>query len=133
MSFWANKLNGTPQKPVVPSRDLFGIYTPRVSPPETVSEETYTPTVRLTQGGNCPGCGSENYRANVGSYAIACPECGYHPRFEQTGYGEGSLRTAGQKAAPAKQIHDEGFSLKGAFAELNAGGGAHMHNQTTEQ
>jgi len=61
----------------------------------------------------------------MGSYAIACGECGYHPRFEQSGYGERSLQTKPGEAKPARQSGDS-QTMQGAIATLNAGGGEHL-------
>lgn len=105
MSFWEKKLNNERVEKPKLSRDLYGFPTPQQSAPQTVSEQVaYTPTVRTIQGGFCPGCGSENYRGNFGSYAIACPECGYHPRFQQSGYGEPHLEDKG--ASRSRQTGD---------------------------
>lgn len=124
MNFWANKLSGgNVPRQTIPAP--FTYATPQQVQP---SQPVYTPNARLVQGSICPGCGSERYRPNHGSYALACPDCGYHPRFEQSGYGEGSLRGE-TEATAARQIPTSGFTLKGAIAELNAGGGDHMHKQ----
>lgn len=105
MSFWEKKLNNEKvQKPLL-SNNMYGLYTPQIPAPQTVpAQPQYQPSVRTIQGSVCPGCGSDNYRANVGSYAIACPECGYHPRFEQSGYGEAHLSDKG--ARPTRQTGD---------------------------
>jgi len=128
LSFWANKLNGQPipATPII-SRDLYPAtpqYIPSAPQQQTVSQP-YTPKARLVQGSICPGCGSDRYRTN-GSYAVACGECGYHPRFEQSGYGTPSLSSAHDNATPARQIDSQGSSMKAAIAELNAGGGVHL-------
>lgn len=123
MSFWANKLNGQAPTAQPITRELYPttpLYTPQASQPQAVPMESYTPTVRLTQGSTCPGCGSTNYRGTVGERAISCPECGYHPRFEQSGYGERSLRTAPGDATPARQISG-GQTMQGALAVLKSG------------
>jgi Zn ribbon nucleic-acid-binding protein len=118
MNFWANKLNGNPvQQTVIPSRDLFNITGGTAQTPEINTSE-YVPSVRLKEGGRCPGCSSDRYMS-MGSYAIACSECGYHPRFEQTGYGERSLKTKPGEATPARQAEGDFFSLRGAVAQLN--------------
>lgn len=131
MSFWANKLNNEPVKTnPIPSRDLFSLYNSQTLPAETPQQasipqnQEYTPSVRLKEGGRCPGCGSDKYMT-MGSYAIACGECGYHPRFEQSGYGERSLNTKPGEAQPARQSGDS-QTMQGAIATLNAGGGDHL-------
>lgn len=133
MSFWANKLNGEQVKQTnIPSRDLFGIYNSPTLPqqvPQTPSiqqNQEYKPSVRLKEGGRCPGCGSDKYMT-MGSYAIACGECGYHPRFEQSGYGERSLQTKPGEATPARQSGDS-QTMQGAIVTLNQGGGDHIGN-----
>lgn len=132
MSFWANKLNGEPVKPVtIPSRELFTAYglpiTPQQAPQQqSIPDQEYKPSVRLKEGGRCPGCGSDKYMT-MGSYAIACGECGFHPRFEQSGYGERSLQTKPGEATPARQSGDS-QTMQGAIATLNAGGGDHIGN-----
>jgi len=132
MSFWANKLNGTPAPAQAPSRDLYGLYTTQapvtqqqsIQQPQAAQGQ-YVPTARLKQGGRCPGCSSDKYMQH-GSYAVACAECGYHPRFEQTGYGLPSLASPnGQPAAAARQT-GESSSLKASIAQLNAGQGQHI-------
>lgn len=131
MSFWDSKLNGTapPVSPVI-SRDMFGLYRPGNTPPPVSSPSSipttqdYTPNVRLKQGGRCPDCGSDKYLP-YGSYAIACSECGYHPRFEQSGHGERSLKTKPGVARPARQSSDY-QTMQGSIALLNAGGGEHI-------
>lgn len=132
MSFWANKLNGEPVKQnTVPSRDMFAVYNSPTIPqqaPQTPSipNQEYTPSVRLKEGGRCPGCGSDKYLIH-GSYAIACGECGYHPRFEQSGYGERSLQTKPGEAKAARQSGDS-QTMQSAIATLNAGGGDHINS-----
>lgn len=126
MNFWANKLAGAEvaPEPQLP-RGLF-YNTPAPLPQPTVPQmQTYTPSVRLIQGSTCPGCGSNNYRGNVGSYAISCSECGYHPRFEQTGYGTRSLASDTGTATPARQVAGS-QTMRGAIALLNAGAGEHI-------
>jgi ribosomal protein S27AE len=131
MSFWANKLNNEPVKTApVPSRDLFGLYNSPPIPQQTPQQQSipanqeYQPSVRLKEGGRCPGCGSDKYM-QYGSYAIACGECGYHPRFEQSGYGERSLQTKPGEAKAARQSGDS-QTMAGAIAVLNTGGGDHI-------
>lgn len=129
MSFWANKLNNEPVKNTVPSRDLYGIYNsppiPQQTPqPQSIPNQEYVPSVRLKEGGRCPGCGSDKYMT-IGSYAVACAECGYHPRFEQSGYGERSLQTKPGEATPARQSGDS-QTMAGAIVTLNQGGGDHL-------
>lgn len=121
MNFWANKLSGgSAPRQAIPTPFTYA------TPQQPQSAPTpYTPTARLIQGSICPGCGSQRYRPNHGSYALACPDCGFHPRFEQSGYGEGSLRGE-TEATAARQIPMNKFTLKGAIAELNAGGGEHI-------
>lgn len=131
MSFWANKLNGEPVKPTtIPSRDMFQVNPvplPQQTPQSSsIPNQEYTPSVRLKEGGRCPGCGSDKYMT-YGSYAVACGECGYHPRFEQSGYGERSLQTKPGEAAPARQSGDN-QTMQGAIATLNAGGGDHINS-----
>jgi hypothetical protein len=127
MSFWAEKINGTPSSPplVVPSRDLFNLYTPQLSQPTAVSQQQdYIPTVKTIEGSTCPDCGSNYYRS-FGNYAIACGECGYHPRFEQSGHGTRSLPTDPGVATPARQPKG-GQTMKQSIAALNAGLGEHI-------
>lgn len=131
MSFWADKLNGEQVKPAqIPSRDLYPVYSSLNTPPATPqapsipNQEEYVPSVRLKEGGRCPGCGSDKYMT-MGSYAIACGECGYHPRFEQSGYGERSLQTRPGEAKAARQSGDS-QTMQGSIATLNAGGGEHL-------
>jgi ribosomal protein S27AE len=134
MSFWAQKLNNEEVKTTnIPSRDLYGIYNPAPIPPQAQPQQSipqqtqeYVPSVRLKEGGRCPGCGSDKYMT-MGSYAVACGECGYHPRFEQSGYGERSLQTKPGEATPARQSGDS-QTMQGAIATLNAGGGDHINN-----
>jgi ribosomal protein S27AE len=128
MSFWAEKLSGvaTPAPTVVPSRNLYGLYTTPVPQPQTVSyEEDYTPSVRMTKGSTCPGCGSDRYLGSIGDRAVSCGECGYHPRFEQTGYGTRSLPSDAGAATPARQSGDR-QTMRTAIAILNQGGGEHL-------
>jgi ribosomal protein S27AE len=131
MSFWAQKLNNEPVKTnPIPSRDLFNLYNAQTIPPEVPQQSSiqqnqeYKPSVRLKEGGRCPGCSSDKYMT-MGSYAIACGECGYHPRFEQSGYGERSLQTKAGEAKAARQTGDS-QTMQSAIATLNAGGGDHL-------
>lgn len=129
MSFWENKLNGTDNaQPVIPSRNLYGVYQSPMPqqhiPQGNQAQEQYQPTVRLKQGSNCPDCGSDKYMTH-GSYAIACAECGYHPRFEQSGHGEKSLTTKPGQATPARQPAVT-QTMAASIAVLNAGGGDHI-------
>jgi hypothetical protein len=136
MSFWANKISGEPtQQTAPPARDLYGLYNPVSTPvpqPQQQSipqQDDYKPAsnIRLKQGGRCPGCNSDRYMQH-GNFAVACGECGYHPRFEQSTYGLPSLADDnGTPAAPARQT-GETSSLTASIALLNAGGGQHITN-----
>lgn len=105
------------------------MYNPISTPPFVPQQESipqpqpeYQPKAKLTKGGFCPECGSPNYRT-FGSYAIACGNCGYHPRFQQSGFGEPNLRDDGAQAARQsgdRQTVEQGIAL------LNAGGGDHI-------
>lgn len=132
MSFWANKLNGTPPPPPpIPSRDMFFTTQSLPQAPEAQWQsipgkpDEYQPSVRLKQGGTCPGCGSDKYM-QVGDRAVACGECGYHPRFEQSGYGERSLFVEKGAVQAARQSGDH-QTMAGSIANLNSGGGDHIH------
>lgn len=130
MSFWAQRLGmETPNKPAVSpvSRELFPMYNGPASPqmPATIPQQEYTPSVRLKQGSICPGCGSDKYIGQHGSYAVACGECGFHPRFEQSGYGERSLHSQPGEVAPARQ-NTNSSTMQASIALLNAGGGEHI-------
>jgi hypothetical protein len=135
MNFWANKLQGTPQQaPVAPSRSLFNpVPLPVPNTVPTVPQgppvaPKYVPSVPMTTGSVCPGCGSDNYRPPVAGQAIACGDCGWHPRFQQEGYGLRALRTdKGGPAQPARQVAGQGQTLQAAIAVLNAGGGEHLN------
>lgn len=130
MSFWPNKINGTPPPaPPIPSREMFTAFqpvnnTPQQQVPQQSIPQDYQPSVRLKQGGTCPGCGSSNYMQH-GSYAVACGECGYHPRFEQAGYGERSLSADKGAVVAARQSGDH-QTMKGSLAVLETGGGEHI-------
>jgi ribosomal protein S27AE len=130
MSFWAQKLgmtapSSTPAPP--PSRQLYPMYNGPASPqmPAPTPQQDYTPSVRLKQGSICPGCGSDKYIGQHGSYAIACGECGYHPRFEQSGYGERSLASQPGEVQAARQNTNRS-TMAESIQLLNAGGGDHI-------
>lgn len=129
MSFWAQKLGVTaPSKPAVSpvSRELYPMYNGPASPqPLPQPPAAYTPSVRLKQGSICPGCGSDKYIGQHGSYAIACGECGYHPRFEQSGYGERSLSSQPGEVQAARQ-NTNSSTMAASIQLLNAGGGDHI-------
>lgn len=144
MSFWANKLNGVKTTPIAPvaNRELYGLYNPPVSQqqhiPETFQpQEQYQPSVPMTPGSTCPGCGSTSYSTKVQGHpgTPACPDCGYHPRFQQSGYSRprkvtpmSAFGQAQQAAAtPARQTGDSS-NLKASIAALNAGQGEHIYN-----
>lgn len=132
MSFWANKLNGgsyTP--PASPPRGLYQANYPQpVHSPQTVPTgpqappvgPQYTPSVKMTQGSTCPDCGSTNYMGLIRNAAVACPDCGYHPLFQQSGHGMRSLGTDAGQATPARQPANTS-NLAASIAVLNAGGG----------
>lgn len=121
MNFWDNKLNGTPvDKPVVP-RNMFSPQYVQQAP----VQEAYTSTVRMTQGDVCPNCGSTSYRAMVpgaGNAVSSCFECGYNPRFEQSGFNTPSLRTEKGVARPARQTNDRSTMAMGLAAIANGTG-----------
>jgi hypothetical protein len=128
MSFWADAINGSQtQVPVRPvPRGLYTFNNPvEQDYPFSPPQETYIPSVRMTQGSICPGCGSDRYRGSIGDRAVACSECGYHPRFEQSGYGTRSLSSKPGEATPARQVAST-QTMRGSIAELNAGGGVHI-------
>lgn len=129
MSFWANAINGVQNEapPAPVQRGLYNYGSPipqhyQYQPPQ----QDYTPSVRMTQGSICPGCGSDNYLPHPPGQpdrSIACAECGFHPRFMQSGYGTPSLKSQpGQLATPARQYMG-GQTMQQSIAVLNAGGG----------
>lgn len=128
MSFWANAINGV-QESAPPAPVQRGLYTYNSPIPQNYQyqppQPDYTPSVRMTQGSICPGCGSDRYLGSIGDRAIACGDCGYHPRFEQTGYGTRSLQTQPGQATPARQTQG-GQTMQQSIAVLNAGGGEHL-------
>lgn len=140
-NFWARKLglNSAPAPaPFRSSNELYPLYTSSEmgqgavpSQPMAVSQgqvqEEYAPDVRLKQGQTCPGCGGDKYFSPSPSYMPVCGECGYNPRFEQSGYGERSLRTEPGQATPSRQTAG-GQTMQAAIAVLNAGGGEHIKN-----
>jgi ribosomal protein S27AE len=104
---------------------MFGLNIPQqIAQPSGIQE--YKPDVRLKQGSNCPDCGSDKYMT-FGSYAVACGECGYHPRFEQSGHGERTFKTKPGEATPARQPGNH-QTMQGAIATLQSGGGDHINN-----
>lgn len=128
MSFWANKLNGTPaaMTTAAPVRDLYGMYRP-LDTPETAPAQDYAPSVPMTAGSHCPECGTDNYMSN-GSYAITCPACGYHPRFKQSGSGIRVPTDPSNKATPARQLDAAGTNLKAQIAQMNANQHSNISN-----
>lgn len=140
-NFWARKLGVSnapaPGPSYVPTPELYPIYNPPVShqgtvpsqqmaaPQGQVPPQEYVPSVRMKQGDICPGCGSDTYFAASSSHMPICGDCGYNPRFEQQAYGAPTLKSDAP-STPAKQIASQPFSLKGAVAVLNAGGGEHI-------
>lgn len=141
MSFWANKLNGTTPTQQAPlSRDLYGMYRPveqpiqqpNFNPGPQQPLDNYSPSVPMTPSSMCPGCGSSNYiGVPVEGRTAACPDCGYHPRFRQSGYSTPrrttGLRVEGNTAQPARQTSDSS-SLNASIAMLNAGQGTHINS-----
>lgn len=128
MSFWANKLNGMPveQTPLPTTRELYPPFVPQQNIMQQhlpAPQPVYTPTSRTTKGSICPGCGSDKYLGRHGDRAVACGECGYHPRFEQSGYLEPNIRsdeaTASRQSGDRQTVQD-GLNL------LNSGGGDHI-------
>ena len=137
MSFWAARLNGTPPPPVVPaSRELYPQY---LSVPQealsTIPQQPqsvdYKPTVRMTTGGICPGCGTDNYLPHPPgqpSVAVACNNCGYHPRFAQEGNGVRVPSAPGAKVVAARQVDAAGTNIRGQIAQMNANQHANIPN-----
>lgn len=140
-NFWARKLglsNAPAPAPFQPSNDLYPLYTaPKVAQGAVPSEQVavpqgqnqaqeYTPSVRLKQGDTCPGCGGDKYFRASPSMMPVCGDCGYNPRFEQSGYGERSLPTQkGDKVAAARQVAG-GQTMETSIALLAAGQGEHI-------
>ncbi len=140
-NYWARKLglsNAPAPAPFQSTTELYPLYTaPTVAqgavpsqqvavPQGQVQTQEYTPSVRLKQGEMCPGCGGDKYFRAQPSAMPVCGECGYNPRFEQSGYGERSLPTQkGDKVAAARQVAG-GQTMQSSLAELQAGGGVHL-------
>lgn len=136
-NFWARKLgaNTSPAPaPFRPSNELFPLYTaPAVGegavPPQQMAvsqgqvQEEYRPSVRLKQADVCPGCGSNTYFRVTPNTMPVCGTCNYNPRFEQSGYGERSLRAEPGQVAAAQQVQGQGQTMQAAIALLNAGQG----------
>lgn len=129
MSFWADKLGVTQTSAPTPqpSRDLYGMYNRPAQPQveQQPQQQVYTPAVRLKQGSICPGCGSDKYMAAIGNYAVACGECGFHPRFEQSGYGERSLASKPGEVVAARQ-NTNSSTMAASIVALNQGLGDHI-------
>lgn len=140
-NFWARKLGITTSPAPAPfqrSNELYPLYTsPEVAQGAVPSQQVavpqgqnqaqeYTPSVRLKQGDTCPGCGGDKYFRPSPSMMPSCGDCGYNPRFEQSGYGERSLPTQkGDKVAAARQVAG-GQTMQASLATLQAGGGEHI-------
>lgn len=136
-NFWARKLGATTSPapaPFRPSNELFPLYTtPTMGqgavPPEQMAvpqgqvQEEYTPSVRLKSAEVCPGCGSNTYFRVTPNTMPVCGTCNYNPRFEQSGYGERSLRSEPGQVAASRQVAGQGQTMQAAIATLNAGGG----------
>jgi hypothetical protein len=141
-NFWARKL-GLSQAPAPApfqsTTELYPLYTsPTVEQGAVPSQQVavpqgqapqaqeYTPNVRLKHGDTCPGCGGDKYFRPSPSIMPTCGDCGYNPRFEQSGYGERSLPTQkGDKVAAARQVAGS-QTMQASLATLNAGGGEHI-------
>lgn len=139
-NFWARKLGAVEAAPApvyVPTQELYPLYTApapqqgtvpsqqMAAPQGQVPLQEYVPSVRMKQGDICPGCGSDTYFSASPNHMPVCGDCGFNPRFEQQGYGAPTLKSE-TPAAPAKQVPNQPFSLKGAVAVLNNGGGEHI-------
>lgn len=141
-NYWARKLGMDKSSPAPApfqrSNELYPLYTaPQVAQGAVPSQQVavpqgqdqtqeYAPTVRLKQGEICPGCGGDKYFRVSASFMPTCGECGYNPRFEQSGYGERSLPTQkGDKVASARQV-EGGQTMQASLAVLQAGGGDHI-------
>lgn len=137
-NYWARKLgvNSTAPAPAPfqRSNELYPLYTAptvaqgavpseQMAVPQGQIQEEYRPAVRLKQGETCPGCGGDKYFRPSPNIMPTCGECGYNPRFEQSGYGERSLPT--QKGEVVKAAPQAGNvqRMDIAIATLNAGGG----------
>lgn len=138
-NFWARKLGidtSPAPAPFQRTNNPFPLYTApevaqgavpsqQVAVPQGQVQETqeYAPSVRLKQGEVCPGCGGDKYFRPSPNIMPTCGECGYNPRFEQSGYGERSLPTQkGEKVAAARQATG-GQTMAASIAALNAGQG----------
>ncbi len=140
-NFWARKLGvitAPGPAPFQQSTELFPLYTAptvaqgavpsqQVAVPQgqTPQAQEYTPSVRLKQGDTCPGCGSDKYFRPSPNFMPTCGECGYNPRFEQSGYGERSLPTKKGEATPARQVMG-GQTMEASIAALKVGQGEHI-------
>jgi hypothetical protein len=131
MSFWADAINGVQtQEPIKPiPRGLYSYNSPIPQAYQQPQQQDYTPTVALSQSSICPGCNSDNYppaqRVMNGFVQGTCPDCGYHPNFQQSGYGTRSLSSNPGEATPARQVSG-GQTMAGSIAMLKAGGGMHI-------
>lgn len=131
MSFWANAINGVQEAPPAPVQR--GLYTYNSPIPQNYQyqspQQAYIPSVRMTEGSICPGCGSDKYpkaeKVMNGFKQGVCAECGYHPSFQQSGYGVPSLKSNPGEATPARQVRG-GQTMQQSIALLNAGGGEHL-------
>jgi hypothetical protein len=138
-NFWARKLgaveNTAPAPAYVPTQELYPLYTTpapqqgtvpsqqMAAPQGQVPEQEYVPSVRLKQGGICPGCGSDTYFSPSPSIMPICGDCGFNPRFEQEGYGAPTLRGDGATPVAASRQVAGTQTMRGAISELMAGRG----------
>lgn len=112
--WWSKKLSGnqTPRQapPIAPNPQVPYIPQPQQPnvqvnyDPET--DQLVTKAVSARKDDRCPGCGSGNYFAPMGTQRMRCYDCGYPVVQSGTGAGGGT----GNGGAPiaAKQVGQSG-------------------------
>lgn len=126
-NWWAKKL-GTPAPlsntpPVAPPPG--NVYRPPAPPqnPQVQYDPQQDQLVTKAQSARvsdyCPGCGSGNYMAPMGTQLKRCYDCGYP--IVQSGTGAGSTGSASSgPTRPAKQVgQDGGFNPQTIIGRVN--------------
>ena len=114
-NWWAKKLgNPNPVSTTPPVTPRPGnVYVPQQQPPnvqvsyDSQQDQLVSKAQSARDAERCPGCGSGNYMAPMGTQRKRCYDCGYP--IVQSGTGaSGTGSSSSGPARPAKQVGQDG-------------------------
>lgn len=119
--WWANPSYGVPQAAAAPQQVVQPV---EVNAYNGTAHGSAAKAQSAKHTGTCPECGSGNYRGGLGQNEMTrCYECGYNPRFTQSGTGGGLPSGTAGPTSPSRQVASGGAGGRSNFQPQNPAAG----------